>query len=33
MGIVSRPEGDEAAQLASTTAGVSRVVKLFEYTN
>ena len=33
MGIVSRPEGDEAAQFASTTAGVSRVVKLFEYTN
>lgn len=33
MGIVSRPEGDEAAQLASTTAGVARVVKLFEYTS
>jgi osmotically-inducible protein OsmY len=33
MGIVTRAEGDDAARLASTTAGVARVVKLFEYTN
>jgi len=31
MGIVSRAEGDAAAQIASTTSGVRRVVKLFEY--
>lgn len=31
LGIVKRSEGDAAAQLASTTAGVSRVVRLFEY--
>ncbi len=31
MGIVKRSEADTAAQLASTTAGVSRVVRLFEY--
>lgn len=31
MGIVKRSEADAAAQLASTTAGVSRVVRLFEY--
>jgi osmotically-inducible protein OsmY len=33
MGIVSREEGDAAAQVAATTAGVGRVVKIFEYTN
>jgi osmotically-inducible protein OsmY len=33
MGIVTRPEGDAAAQIASTTTGVVRVVKLFEYMN
>ena len=31
MGIVSRSEGDAAAQIAATTKGVQRVVKLFEY--
>jgi osmotically-inducible protein OsmY len=33
MGIVSRAEGDAAAQVGATTQGVARVVKLFEYTN
>lgn len=32
MGIVSREQGDAAAQVAATTEGVARVVKLFEYT-
>ncbi len=32
MGIVSRVEADAAAQIASTTTGVARVVKLFEIT-
>ncbi len=31
MGIVKRAEADSAAQLASTTSGVRRVVRLFEY--
>src|SRR5437868_5268539 len=31
MGIVRRAEADDAAQIASTTSGVTRVVKLFEY--
>jgi osmotically-inducible protein OsmY len=31
MGIVNRNEGDAAGQLAATTAGVTRVVKVFEY--
>jgi osmotically-inducible protein OsmY len=31
MGIVRRDEGDAAAQIASTTDGVQRVVKVFEY--
>ena len=31
MGIVKRSEADAAAQLASTTSGVTRVVRLFEY--
>ena len=33
MGLVRREEGDLAGQLASTTSGVLRVVKLFEYIN
>jgi len=33
MGIVTREEGDAAAQVAATTAGVGKVVKVFEYTN
>jgi osmotically-inducible protein OsmY len=32
MGIVSREQGDAAAQVAATTEGVARVVKLFEFT-
>ena len=31
MGIVRHDEADAAAQIASTTSGVTRVVKLFEY--
>ena len=31
MGIVKRTEADAATELASTTSGVSRVVRLFEY--
>jgi osmotically-inducible protein OsmY len=31
MGVVRREEGDAAAQVASTTSGVARVVKVFEY--
>jgi osmotically-inducible protein OsmY len=31
MGLVRREEGDAAGQIASTTSGVLRVVKLFEY--
>jgi osmotically-inducible protein OsmY len=31
MGIVRHDEGDAAAQIASTTEGVQRVVKVFEY--
>ena len=31
LGIVRRDEGDAAGQIASTTSGVLRVVKLFEY--
>jgi len=33
MGIVSRKEGDAAAQVAATTEGVTKVVKLFEYSD
>jgi osmotically-inducible protein OsmY len=33
MGIMSREEGTQAAQVAATTAGVARVVKVFEYKN
>ncbi len=32
MGIVSREEGSAAGQLAASTTGVVRVVKVFEYT-
>lgn len=31
MGIVSKPEGDAAGEVAATTEGVARVVKVFEY--
>lgn len=31
MGIVNRPEGDIAGETAATTAGVIKVVKVFEY--
>jgi osmotically-inducible protein OsmY len=31
MGLVTRAEADEAAQIAATTGGVERVVKVFEY--
>ena len=31
MGLVTHAEADTAAQLAATTSGVNRVVKLFEY--
>ena len=31
MGLVRRDEGDAAAQIAASTSGVVRVVKLFEY--
>ena len=33
MGLVRRDEGDLAGQIASTTSGVLRVVKLFEYSS
>ena len=32
MGLVSQAEGDAAADIARTTSGVTRVVKVFEYT-
>ena len=31
MGVVTKNEGDAATEVASTTSGVQRVVKLFEY--
>jgi osmotically-inducible protein OsmY len=31
MGIVRRDEGDAATEIARTTSGVERVVKVFEY--
>jgi osmotically-inducible protein OsmY len=31
MGLVTKEEGDAAAEVARTTSGVSRVVKVFEY--
>jgi len=33
LGLVSQAEADAAAEIASTTKGVHRVVKLFEYRN
>jgi osmotically-inducible protein OsmY len=33
MGIVTVDEGNTAAQIAASTSGVARVVKVFEYTN
>ena len=33
MGLVTRKEGNAAAQVASTTSGVKKVVKVFEYTD
>jgi osmotically-inducible protein OsmY len=31
LGLVTRQEGDDAVEIARTTGGVSKVVKLFEY--
>jgi osmotically-inducible protein OsmY len=31
MGLVTPAEGDAAVEVARTTSGVSRVVKVFEY--
>lgn len=33
MGILNREESDAAAEIARTTSGVARVVKVFEYTD
>jgi osmotically-inducible protein OsmY len=33
MGLVSHDEADAAAQMAATTSGVAKVVKVFEYTD
>ncbi|MEJ2761513.1 MAG: BON domain-containing protein [Gammaproteobacteria bacterium] len=33
MGLVGRDEGDKATQIARTTGGVQKVVKLFQYTD
>lgn len=33
LGMVTREEGDNAAQIASSTSGVRKVVKAFEYLN
>ena len=33
MGLVTRKEADAAAQVAATTSGVKKVVKVFEYTD
>ena len=33
LGVVTRQEADNAAQIASSTAGVKKVVKAFEYLN
>ncbi len=33
MGIVKREEADNAAKIASSTSGVRKVVKVFEYMN
>jgi len=31
LGLVKRKEADDAVEIARTTSGVKRVVKLFEY--
>ena len=31
LGLVTRKEGDDAAEIARTTAGVKKVVRVFEY--
>jgi osmotically-inducible protein OsmY len=31
LGIVNRKEANEATQIASTTSGVSKVIRVFEY--
>jgi osmotically-inducible protein OsmY len=31
LGLVKRAEGDAASEVARTTAGVQKVVRLFEY--
>jgi osmotically-inducible protein OsmY len=33
MGLVTKEEGEEAAQIAASTKGATRVVKVFEYLN
>jgi osmotically-inducible protein OsmY len=33
MGLVTPAEGEAAVEIARTAAGVSRVVKVFEYVN
>lgn len=33
LGVVTRQEADDAAQIASSTAGVKKVAKVFEYLN
>ncbi len=33
LGVVTRQEGDSAGQIASSTSGVKKVVKVFEYLN
>ena len=33
LGVVTRQEAENAAQIASSTAGVKKVVKVFEYLN
>jgi osmotically-inducible protein OsmY len=33
MGLVTPAQGDAAAEIARTTSGVNRVVKVFEYVN
>ena len=31
LGLVKHKEGDDAVEIASTTSGVTKVVKMFEY--
>jgi osmotically-inducible protein OsmY len=33
MGIVTRKEADDATEIARTTSGVQKVVRVFEYQN